>query len=83
MPKSSANVPESQPSINRLSLTAQSVRDVGSPSGDQTGFCCGLLCFDAEAQGSAGWGGPMCICADAEASSMASLLFSCFEDFSN
>ena len=48
MPKSSANVPVSQPSIDRLTLTAQSVRGAGSPSGDQTGFCCGLLCAEVE-----------------------------------
>ena len=48
MPKSSANVPGSQPSIDRLTLTSQSVRGVGAPSGDQTGFCCGLLCAEVE-----------------------------------
>ena len=48
MPKSSANVPESQPSIERLTLTSQPVRAAGSPSGDQTGFCCGLLCAEME-----------------------------------
>lgn len=48
MPKSSATVPNIQPSINRLTLTAQPVRGGGSPSGDQTGFCCGLLCTEAE-----------------------------------
>lgn len=48
MPKSSANLPDSQPSIIRLTLTSQPVRGVGSPSGDQTGFCCGLLCAEAE-----------------------------------
>ena len=46
MPKSSTNVPESQPSVDRLTLSAQPVRGDGSPNGDQTGFCCGLLCAE-------------------------------------
>ena len=60
MPKSSANVPASQPSIDRLDLTTASVR---SGVGASTPGAC-VPCF----------------CTDAEASSLASLLFSCWAD---
>lgn len=77
MPQSSANVPDSQPSIDRLTLAAQSVRGTG-PSG-ASALCVACYCFEAEAQGVPGIGGPMCVCLDCEPSVMGALCPFCFE----
>ena len=52
MPKSSANVPHSQPSIDRLKLTTEQVRAgaEGSFPGVPVGTPC--MCFEAEASSS-------------------------------
>lgn len=77
MPKTSANVPESQPSLDRLSLVAESIRGSG-PSGASI-LCVACICFEAEAQGTPGIGGPMCICMDCEPAVMGALCPFCFE----
>ena len=48
MPKSSANVPHSQPSIDRLGLTAESLR--GSMADPLNAYSL-VMCFEAEASG--------------------------------
>lgn len=80
MPQSSANLPESQPSIDRLTLAAQSVR--GNGASVSVPWCMGspaCSCFEAQAQGVPGIGGPMCVSLDCEPSVMGALCPFCFE----